>query len=288
MRISYSSYKNYIECPRKYKYMLDRRPTPEKESKYFALYGITVQKFFEDYCNFYLPQGKDFKSKDEIYKAVKQRWDYILSRPYNYVKWDDPWCRESSDQIFNSVYLDVLAIMEKIKIFESCKSEVKMGVKLKNSGDELFGRIDFIYKNPVDSTVEILDGKGTAKMDKNVDPEQLYFYALLYLLTYKKLPDKIGFIYWRYQVIHYLDINMDILMEFKNKFALVKKSIKKDKEYKPKVGLSKGCKYCPYKVECDAWMQKKEANMKRKEERDKAKGLVIDAPKTGGVITLEL
>jgi len=145
---------------------------------------------------------------------------------------------------------------------------VTLEILLKKSRDIIVSRLDFIVTNP-DNTVEILDGKGTNKPDTNVDVEQLYFYALMYLLKYGKLPDKIGFLFYRFQMIKYIDFDLSQIIDFKNKLSYVKAAIKKDKVFAPKVKLSKQCKWCAYKFKCDEHNKARELNQsKRKNKMD--------------------
>jgi len=256
MRLSYSKYKMYVECPRKYRWVSDRRPITVKSSKYFALYGIVIQRFFEFYVNKYVKNGIRL-TNEQIRSFLRKDWERTLD--YEYVIWDDPWCKESSEEIFESIYNDVLTNIENFDFFKYARSEVIYNITLKKTKDELHGRLDFIVEKP-DGTVEILDGKGTTKIEKNVDKEQLYFYAMLYYLRHKKLPTKVGFWYYKFQRIVYIDMDMDTLISFKKKFALVKKSIKEDRTWEPKVKITKACKFCDYKSDCDAYNLKKEAN----------------------------
>ena len=256
MRLSYSKYNTYLACPRKYKNQEDKVEPPEPDNKYFALYGILIQRFFQDYVNILLP--KSMLVTDEFIKNyLRKQWEKVLAE--NYINWTDPFVSQNAEQIFEEVYTNVL---ENIKtyssLFRECHSEVGLYIKLKKSGDEINGRLDFI-RDCKDGTVEILDGKSTSHLDR-VDVDQLYFYALLYSLKHGKLPDKVGFLFFRYCTIQYIDFNADILLKFKNKLALTKETIKKDKEFKPTVKLSKTCMWCSYKLICDEYCSKKAAN----------------------------
>jgi len=256
MRLSYSAYKMYVDCPRRYHWVRLKKVPSVKSSKYFALYGITVQRFFEYYVNKYVKKGISLTDV-QIRSILRQDWEKILDTEY--VIWDDPWCKQSSEEIFESIYEDVLSNTKEFDFFKHARSEVIYNIFLKKSQDELHGRLDFVITYP-DGTVEILDGKGSTKVEKHVDNEQLYFYALLYLLRNKKLPNKIGFWYYKFQKIQYLDFNMDTIVEFKKKFALVKKSIKEETQWLPKVKITKACKFCDFKADCDAFLLTKEAN----------------------------
>jgi PD-(D/E)XK nuclease superfamily len=259
MKISYSSYDMYLKCPKKYQFNYSGIKPPEKENKYFALYGILIQKFFQEYTNNILP-SKINVTENLVRSVLEQQWKKILFK--NYVNWDEPYVKENADEIFEQCYKDVLDNIKAFDWFDQCKSEVTINIKLKKSGDILDGRLDFIRKCP-DGSVEILDGKSTAHLDR-VDAEQLYFYALLYFLNHKKLPKKLGFIFYRYKTVQYIDFNPEILLKFKNKLALTKAAIKKDKEFIPTLKMSKVCIWCPFKLTCQPYMDKREANSKKR------------------------
>lgn len=255
IKLSFSKYDTYLKCPRKYKYELDGVKPIVQESKYFALYGILIQRFFQEYTNTIIPSK--FPVTPELIKSVlKKLWEKILK--LNYVCWDDIWVKQSSEEIFEECYKDILENIRAFPLFSECKSELSIEIKLKKSGDILNGRLDFIRRCP-DGSIEILDGKSTAHLDR-VDVEQLFFYALLYYLKHKKLPKKLGFLFYRYKTIQYIDFNPEILLKFKNKLALAKEAIKKNKTFEPKVKLSKICMWCSYKLSCKPYLEKKEAN----------------------------
>lgn len=273
MRLSYSNYKTYKDCPKQYNYQVARVTPPYPPSKYFALYGILIQRFFEYYVKYYIREIPDIN--EEVIKGLlRSQWKKVLER--NHVEWGDPWVKYSSVDIFEMVYLDVLEMLKKYDFWSNCSSEKKYVINLKKSGDELVAKIDFIYHRP-DGKVEILDGKGTDKVGKNVDVEQLYFYALAYLLHHRRLPDKMGFMYFKLRVIDYIDFTMDDIVTFKNKLALVKKTIKEDKEFKANVKLSKHCKWCAWQLICDEFNEKKHANKrKRSSIKEDTNGGVIE------------
>jgi hypothetical protein len=75
------------------------------------------------------------------------------------------------------------------------------------------GRADLIIRRE-DSGVTILDGKNSKRYKDGrggsmtyTNPDQLRWYALCYYLAYKKLPDRLGFVYYRYP---YGDPLMDV------------------------------------------------------------------------------
>lgn len=260
MKISYSDYRTYLDCPRLYKLRKDKVPTPEKDNRYFALYGLLVERFFKKYTNEVAKTGREL-TDDNIREVLKEIWKYVLDT--NYVNWDEPWVKSTSDQIFEMAWVDVCENMRKFSFWKDARSEVSFNVHLKKSGDDITCRMDFVCEPP-GGPVEILDGKGKMKIDTDADVEQLYFYALVYLLNKGKLPDKIGFLYYHFKLIKYMDFDVPTIIAFKDKLALVKQAIKKDTVFAPKVGLSKQCKWCSYKCICNEYMAKKQANAEKR------------------------
>jgi hypothetical protein len=263
MNLSYSEYDIYKKCPKRYYSEVNNVEPPEQQSRYFALYGLLMESFFKLHANDFSKKGV-VHTDDQLQVVLRKLWTIILDE--NYVVWTDPWVRESSEHIFMTALEDIKKNIT-FDFWVYARSEVSFEILLKKTQDVLSCRLDFIINRP-NGTIEILDGKGTNKMDKNVDVEQLYFYALVYLLHYKKLPDKIGFLFYRYQIIKYIDFNMEILNDFKNKLAIVKKAIKDDTKFEAKVGISKQCKWCAYKITCTDLIAK------RKERADKKKPIV--------------
>jgi hypothetical protein len=260
MKLSYSEYKVYIQCPMRYYKELHKVEPPEQPSRYFMVYGLLMESFFKIYSNVISKKGIEL-TDEQVYGILRKLWTKILDE--NHVVWTDPWCRESSEHIFMSAYDDTIKNLNAFEFWKDAKSEISFEIVLKKSQDVLTCRMDYIVNNP-DGTVEILDGKGTYKMDKTVDIEQLYFYALVYLLHYKKLPDKVGFLYYKFQTIRYVDIDLKIIMDFKDKLALVKRAIKLDTTFEAKVGISKQCKWCDYKMTCKALCDKRQERANKK------------------------
>jgi len=259
MILSYSQYKSYIECPKKYFNEVHGVEPSEKPSAYFSLYGKLIEMFFKTYTNVIVKNQTEL-TDFMVDKILRKMWENILDT--NYVVWNDPWVKESSEQIYNSVYNDVLKNIQAFSFWKHARSEVSINIVLKKTFDTLNCRLDFLINNP-DGTVEILDGKGTSKIGKP-DIEQLYFYILMYLLHNKKLPDKAGFLYYRYQTINYINFDMQTIVDYKNKLSIVKKAIKEDKTFQPKVGISKQCKWCAYEHNCEALIAKRKLKSEKK------------------------
>ena len=79
------------------------------------------------------------------------------------------------------------------------------------------GIADLIYKDREDK-LHILDGKNASTPGKYEDPDQLRWYALCFRLQFGKLPDRVGFYYFRYPSTN-PPPNLNLLMRSTNKIG---------------------------------------------------------------------
>ena len=249
MNITYHSWKAYKKCPKRfYKQYIKKDPPTVPINEYFTLYGRTVEKFFELYCNNWRRDNPTLPPST-IKTKMALIYNDILKN--SIVDWTAFYCKYSKDEIFSSAYSDVCNIMESENkaYFLNTKSEVKIEVSLKN-GHKINSRLDFLHKNPINLIeVSIFDGKGTDTIGKNVDNDQLIFYALLYYFQFKKLPVELGFFYYRFNTLIPVAIDLEIINEFRANLSLDIKNINSIPEYKA-TPTAKTCKYCDYRNEC--------------------------------------
>ena len=116
--------------------------------------------------------------------------------------WGDPDANyHSLEEMLDAVQEAVpngLAIIKQHRLLgPMARAEVKLDSKY--DGHLLGGRADFIIKRTAPHfDLVILDGKGSRHREKYVDGMQLRWYAMLYQMTFNALPDKLGFVFWRW------------------------------------------------------------------------------------------
>lgn len=74
------------------------------------------------------------------------------------------------------------------------------------------GRADFVIEREKEKDVIILDGKGSKHGKKYVEDAQLKWYAFLYEQKTGRLPDKLGFVFWRFdgdKALHWIPVDRD-------------------------------------------------------------------------------
>lgn len=260
MKINYHGWKAFKSCPKKYYKEFVKKESPTVPvNDYFALYGRTVEKFFELFCNNWR-HTTPFMWPDVLRKKLEIIYDEILYS--STVNWSAPFCKQTKEQIFEQSYEDISNIMNSLNqnYFLNTRSEINFELKLKND-IIIKSRIDFIHKDAIKDEETIIDGKGTNKIGKNVDPDQLFFYTLVYLLHYNKLPKEIGFFYYKFNTFEPIPFNINFLNEFRAQLSLDIKTIRATTEFKA-TPCPQACKYCKYNNTCSEGILDKSSRMK--------------------------
>jgi CRISPR/Cas system-associated exonuclease Cas4 (RecB family) len=262
MRISYHAWKAYKECPKKFflEY-IQKAPPTTATNDYHRLYGVLVQKFFEIFCNTWR-----FKTPHMFPEVIHERmiplWDGILKT--SEVCWTAPYVSMTQQEIFEKAWTDVCAVMDSLSqnYFLNSKSEVSIELKLKDE-HVINGRIDFVHTDYLaGNSIVIFDGKGTGKIGKNIDNNQLLFYALLYFFSTKILPSTLGFFYYQLNIFVPVFFNQEVLNEFRAKLSLDIKQMTTLSEYRP-TPCAKACKYCRYFIGCQEGLTAKAGRAKK-------------------------
>lgn len=210
MYLSYSGHKAYKECPRQYWHRyIDKTKLPTPDNKVNSLYGSVVGTLFEAFYNeqLYLQRGV----ADTLLDRVDLVIDTVIERECEsgQVDWSDP---KSNYKSRTALRADVVETIPRgldiIRHHRLLSRESEAEVKLDQTigGHTIGGRADFIMRRtkPHEDLL-ILDGKGSKWREKYVDPQQLWWYAMLYRSKHQRMPDKLGFVFWRQAPVTSLD-----------------------------------------------------------------------------------
>lgn len=244
LRFDIHKYKNYWACPKMFKKRYDREEPPKKPNGYHMVAGEFVQKFFEMYSNGWKAEGFD-NNPVVIRGRMHRYWEALLR--WNPVDWGHPMSRLNQPELLQECINTIYSNIEELDIYEGTESELKFEIKLK-SGDELVAKIDFI-KTRDDGGIEIIDGKNSQTIGKYVDNNQLLFYALMYRFKFGKLPDKLGFLYYRHRTIDYVPFTEEEVDNLWKDIIRTMVHIKQAKEF-PATPSAKSCRFCDYLSEC--------------------------------------
>jgi CRISPR/Cas system-associated exonuclease Cas4 (RecB family) len=273
MRIDFHKWSAFKECPKKFylRYIV-KGPVTVPENDYFKLYGNLVQKFFERYCNQWRYRTP-YIFPDVIRERLQVLYEDLLR--VSIINWSDIYVKKSKEEIFEEAYGDVCAIMhsQSQNFFLNTESEVSIDVKVKDE-HVINGRLDFLHHPPLSEDIIIIDGKGSLKIGKNVDVNQLLFYALLCSFHFHRLPKEIGFFYYRFNTYIPLPVNAEIINEFRARLSLDIKTMTAASEYLA-TPSAKSCKYCSYSIGCIECSKSKESRKRKSKIEVEGNGVVL-------------
>lgn len=193
------------------------------------------------------------------------------------------------EDVRESIPRGVLTIKENALLGPRAEAELKLDSKF--GPHTMGGRADFvIHRVPPHSDEIILDGKGSKHGLKYVDgkplkqgqaPEgtQLKWYALLYKERFGRLPDKIGYVFWRFsgeKAVEWIPFEESDIARLKNEVlstmdritastAALENASGKQRHFELREELfpaqpSGGCQFCQYVSLCEEGKKKVEAS----------------------------
>ena len=186
-----------------------RKPKPVERSEHHAVMGIVLANFWE-----WLYNDEEWKHPQGLIGRLldKARRDFSLQIVNKFIDWR---LSPPRDELWESIEEGIRGYIGTMKhhklLGPYARSEVDLTCYV-NKWTPIGGRADLILRRTVDGKEEIsiLDGKNSrrykAPKRKGVkphfitytDPDQLRWYALCFYLSYKRMPDRLGFVYFRY------------------------------------------------------------------------------------------
>lgn len=179
------------------------RPKPLQvvRSRHHAVMGMVLGYFWELLYNqeeWRHPHGL----LDRLLEKCRKEFDRLLLKEF--VDWRLSPSRDELWETIESGIRGYLRTMKEHKLLGPyARSEVDLACYL-DQYTPIGGRADLIIRRE-DNGVAIYDGKNSRRykdrkgnLHTYTDPDQLRWYALCFYLTYKVLPDQLGFVYFRY------------------------------------------------------------------------------------------
>lgn len=256
-----------------------KKPKPVKDSKEHAVMGICIQGTIETQFNeewYKHPAGL----AERMLVDVEQRFNYEIQN--NYIDWRTAPPKAELLQICKDGVLGWLKTMKQNRFLAPySKAEIEL-LGWIDKWNPVGGRPDLILRQEDGSQVTILDGKNSKEKGKYTDPDQLRWYALLYYLAYGVIPDRLGFVYYRYPAgkqtvnekgetitetgVDWVTCTREDIKGLAHRAVEAKKLMRKEKfAANPS---PKGCQFCEYQTVCPDRIAQKAANSKNRKPKE--------------------
>ena len=211
----WSSLDTYEACPQRFLWQkgwgdidvgggLGRpKPLSGQRSEHHQVLGIAIQAAIERFYNDELWKlMAPAPLRDRLLELAEEALRLECSRKY--IDWR---LAPTQDEMLQTVREGVLGYMRTLKAHRLLGPYAKAELDMVAYVDKVTpagGRADVIIRRE-DTGVTIIDGKngkrykdGKGGYKTYTDPDQLRWYALLFRLCYQQLPDRLGFVYYRY------------------------------------------------------------------------------------------
>jgi hypothetical protein len=284
----WSPFKTYEDCPQQFLWSKgwegidcgggvgNPKPNPNTDSKHHAAMGIAIQYAIEKMYNDEL--YRDPANLVETMKNLaKNEFLRQEAKPRNFMDWKtSEITRDEALQLVESGVVGYLRTMRAHKFIGSySRAEVNI-LGWIDSNTPVGGRADVIIRRD-DTGISILDGKNTKHKMKYTDPDQLRWYALIFKLANGVLPDRIGFVWYRFPFgsktydskgeesiesgVEWISFDENDLRGLAIRVLEAKKRMSNG-DFSP-TPVPNVCKFCDYEEVCEARISQRAANSAR-------------------------
>lgn len=272
-----------------------KKPIPFKKSEHHAAMGTAIQAVIERFYNDELWRllSKN-QLRDRLFDMCEKNFKLELTK--RHIDWSQSPSREEMQQTITDGVMGYMRTLKHQRLLGPySKAELDM-VAYVNNYTPIGGKADLIIRRD-DTGLTIIDGKnskrykdGKGGLKTYTDPDQLRWYALCFYLCYRKMPDRLGFVYYRYPYgATVLDVNGDPTMDEEGnelkeegvewveftkedlkglgqRAVDVRKAMDREKfEAKP---YWKTCRFCDYETVCQERQAQKERNRRKPRNTD--------------------
>lgn len=299
----WTSLQRYEDCPQKFLWYrgwegIDvgggpgkKKPKPFKDSRHHAVMGIVIQGVLEQMYN-----QEWWKTPTELVRLLEEDLEqrFKVECLNNYIDWRV--AGMTKEEMFAVCKAGVFGFIKTLKahklVGQYARSEVHHLAYI-NKYNPIAGYLDFLIRRNDEPLkgITILDGKNSAHRGKYTDPDQLRFYALTFYLQTGVMPDRLGFIYYRYPYgyippqeewekgpdgeliepepdsgIEWIEFTRDDLKGLAQRAVDARKGMEKKKfEATPKPSM---CKLCDYESVCPQRQDQIAANRRTPKNRE--------------------
>lgn len=246
IRMSFSSKNVYDTCPAWFEYKYIKKEIGFEDPRH-TLLGNTLDTYFDWFYKFGL-HSVDWK------KRLEEDVDYALEKNTEKFSKEDyvEFISSTREKCLELIPLDVAALKSNgimaPRVYTQYDLEYVYDHPKKSFPIRFLGKADFILMHN-SNDVRIYDGKASKYRHRNVHPEQLKLYALLFYLKHHVVASQLGFIYWSFpqRPVDYLYIeDGDFPRLLDDCFKTAEKILDNDFRANP----AGHCYICPYNSRC--------------------------------------
>jgi hypothetical protein len=213
MYLSYTGHKSFSSCPRIYWHQyVNKTRLDVPDNRVNSLFGTIVGGLFETFYSERIWRQSGIEQTLLGLVPAHYRRALVKESRDGAIRWkpdDEKANYETPEALLDDVRSAIprgLSIIRHHKLLGPTQSEAEVKLDHTIEGHTIGGRADFLIKRiPPHNDLILLDGKGSKWRDKYVDPSQLRWYAMLHRLRHGFMPDKIGFVFWRFEAEQALD-----------------------------------------------------------------------------------
>jgi hypothetical protein len=261
------------------------KPRPKRESLHHPVMGMVVQAAVEALYNDELWVDPPHLIENML-RIVDREWFRLIKDKRNHIDYTRAGMTAAEMlEVCRDGVIGYVQTMKAHKLLslEYAKAEVPL-IGWIDKWNPVGGTADVILRRE-DTGITILDGKNSRR--KEADPDQLRWYALLFRLAYKQLPDRLGFVWYRFpygqeardgdgnilyeedretprieQGVQWIDFSEDDLRGLAQRALDAKKAMRKEL-FDPRPEPSY-CKKCVFEEVCEARQRQRKANAEKR------------------------
>ena len=262
-----------------------RKPKPVKESRHHAAMGQIIGKVVEDFF-----EQEWWKHRNGLHDRMSTAVDAVFKAEMEtqYIDWRQAPPRGEMLQVCRDGVSGFLRTVHANKLFGPwAKAEYNL-LGWVNEYTPVGGRCDVIFRRD-DTGTTILDGKNSKEKGKYTNPDQLRWYALCHYLAFGRLPERLGFIYFRFPYdaekgesgVDWVPCTKEDVRGLASRAVDAQKKMHKERfEANP---VPSYCKFCEYETVCPERIAQKAHNSRNRHPKESAS---IDTG--GGFVNLDL
>lgn len=292
----YTKFSIYEDCPQQFLFSngwgaIDvgggpgkKKPKPFKKTEHHAVMGTVIQASLEHFYNDELWNLLEPKTlRDRLLELGEEA--FLIEIAKRYIDWRVAPSQEEMRKIIKDGilgYMRTLKAHHLLGVWNKAEHDL---VGYVNKYTPVGGRPDVIIRRDQDPCkgVTIIDGKNGRRYKDGkggwmtyTDPDQLRWYAMMFYICYKQLPDRLGFCFYRYPYgdpvldvdekptgetetgVDWIPCSMEDIKGLAQRAVDARKGMDKEKfEARPS---PKNCRLCDWETVCPQRQDQRAAN----------------------------